>query len=146
MPRRRSCCSTIASRSASIGSDADAEVREDGRRDLGDAGDRRVDADREEWNGGVARDERAVAPTARVMTAAEAGELPARRRGHEQLARVWVRDRGVYARRRVGMLELVRAAVCAVAPRDHVVTGEAKRDVDRRLAVERACELLGIGA
>src|SRR4051794_25965874 len=92
MPRPRSWRSTIDSRDSTR--TRHSEMVEDGGHDLRDSPRRRVDADREKRNEGVGGDERAVAPAAQMVAAAEVDELPALRRRDEQLAGVRVRERG----------------------------------------------------
>src|SRR4051812_28776665 len=99
MPRARSWHSTMRCRSGDmlertlIRRQLDTEVREHRGRDIGDALDCRVHTDRQERHDGVALDERAVAPAARVMAAADVDELPALGRGDEELAGVRVCER-----------------------------------------------------
>ena len=124
----------------------DAEVREHRRRDLGDARGLGVDADVSSGHERVAGDERAVAAAARVVAAAEVGELPALRRRDEQLAGVRVRERRRATRVQASVaaapaVVAPEAQLLAVAPRDGLVALAAKRDVDRRLAVEPPREL-----
>src|SRR5690349_23416571 len=99
MPRARSWRSTIDSRSGDtfwcphVCGPLDAEMRECGRHHVGDAADGSIDADRQHRNDGVALDERAVAAAARMVAAADVGELPAGRGGDEQLTGIRVRER-----------------------------------------------------
>src|SRR4051812_34283082 len=150
MPRARSCCSTIAARSANAGV---GEVLEHSGCDVGDALDRSFDADGEQWDDRIARDERAVASAARVVAAADVDELPARRRGDEQLARVRIREGAPAAIQRIRVIEdrpvaarrpTVRirpeAKLLSLAARDGVASLEPQRRLDRRLDIERARE------
>src|SRR6266516_43435 len=159
MPRRRSCHSTIcalASADARASADIDerlhrfrsshAEVREHGRGNVRDPTDLGLEADGHDRHERVAGDERAVAPAARVVAAAEVGELPALGRRHEQLAGVRVRERRPDAPGGVWMLQLLDRAVRAVPAGHGVAALEAERDVHRREAVQPLRQLAGIDA
>src|SRR4051812_28293777 len=142
MPRARSCRWTIWLRSGNTSERT--EVRERGRRDVGDARDLRVDADRQHRDDRIARDERAVAAAAGVVAPTEIGELPACRRGDEQLAGVRIVERGTDAVQRVRMLELGGREVSPVAPCDELVALTPHRHLHRGNAVELAREPGGI--
>ena len=113
------------------------------RHHVGDARRRRVDADGEDRRDRVALDERAVAAAARVVAAAEVGELPALGRGHEQLACVRIGERGparcnASGWSRIEMSPLspsprrrAEAELLAFAPGDGFVALEPKRHLDR---------------
>ena len=115
---------------------------------------RGVDADRQQRHERVAGDERAVAAAARVVAAAEVGELPALRRRDEQLAGVRVRERrparhasAVEPRR--GCLQPSRRRKRSSSPSRRATASSPSRrsvDVDRRLAVEPPRELGGVDA
>ena len=81
---------------------------------------------------------------ARVVAAAEVGELPALRGGDEQLAGVRVRESRPCTPGGVGMLQLLDRAVRTVAAGDDTVPLEAERDVDRRESVQPPRELRGV--
>src|SRR5438105_5403662 len=163
IPRARSWCSTMAFRLEAVSDNTlkrlrvrgslDAKVRQHRRHHVGDARGRGIDADRKQRHHGVALDERTVAATACVVAPAEVGELPARRRGYEQLAGVRIRERRPGAMHRVRMVEQrgvtgrlpvigawTEAQLLAGATCDGVVVLAAKRHLDRRLAVELAGE------
>src|SRR5581483_10856083 len=157
MPRARSWRSTIARRSATIGGDAHAEEIADGRRDIRDAANVGIHSDREQRHGRVAGDERAVAAAARMVAAAEIGELPAFRGRDEQLARVRVRERGPRTGECIGLIEDrpvaggrpavavgPEAELLARPPRDRVDSLASERHLDRGLAVEALGEGAGI--
>ena len=86
-----------------------------------------VDPDGHDRHERVACDERAVAPAARVMAAAEVGELPALRGRDEQLAGVRIRERRACAPGGIRVLELLDRAIRAVrdARRPRPPRGEA---------------------
>ena len=105
-----------------------------------------LEADGHDRHERVAGDERAVAPAARVVAAAEVGELPALGRRHEQLAGVRVRERRPDAPGGVWMLQLLDRAVRAVPAGHGVAALEAERDVHRREAVQPLRQLAGIDA
>src|SRR3954453_6995407 len=147
MPRRRSCDSTIPARSSADTRERlhrtrhrDTEVREHGRSDVRDPVQLGLEPDGHDRHERVARDERAVAAAARVVAAAQIGELPALRGGDEKLAGVRVRESGTRAMGSVRMLELLEElvdwAVCTAAASDDLVPLEAKRDIHGREAVQ----------
>src|SRR5439155_8151805 len=84
----------------------------------------------------VTHGERAVAAAARVVAAAEVGELPARGRGEDDLAGVPVRERSADPPRAVRIPELLERHVDAVAARDRLAVLEEERGLDRLVAVE----------
>src|SRR5215204_6831194 len=97
MSRPRSCSSTILrsriSGCAGIRRSLDPEVPEDERRDAGDLPRRFLGAHGEHGDERVAVQQRAVRAAARVVAAAEIGELDAPRRGDEHVAGVRARER-----------------------------------------------------